>query len=333
MDNDDHNGAMDDTREVIMHTNTTLQEFESAGVAALVRAGEAKQWFFGHFGAAMISGARLLGDPDLPGPAALALSKKLHGLIDTHRDWYSPLAEPGTTVAGVGVGVAVGVEPILVVLRRSAAVLRTSGHPTIYMTAALYALARQPALATARVVAALVDLHEAARDDDPARFYGQADYFTFVDRELAKPAPSPTKDEATSAVRTAFGALDHLVADQQVDGRHYFFTGEKIHLITHLHAIETLEALGHSEIAAAARRAQQSLCRLLENSKVIPGSSCEPATSTPDQAEFWEQDTVDPAHVIKLAEAVMALLPRLPVTEREGARGNLARIWSLIGIR
>jgi hypothetical protein len=31
--------------------------------------------------------------------------------------------------------------------------------------------------------------------------------------------------------------------------------------------------------------------------------------------------------------AALALLPRLPVTEREGARGNLARIWSLIGIR
>jgi hypothetical protein len=308
-----------------MHTKTTLEEFESAGIAALVRAGEAKQWFFGHFGGAMISGARLLGDPDLPGPAALALSQKLHGMINAHRDWYSPLAKPGTTV--------VGVESILAVLRSSAGVLRTSGHPTIYMTAALHALAHQPTLATPRVVAALVALHEAARDDDPARFYGHADYFAFVDRELAKPAPRRTKDEAAAALRTAFGALDLLVEDQTIAGRHYFFTGEKIHLITHLHAIETLEALGHREIAVAARRAQESLCRLLEKSRGISPSPCEPASSSPEQAEFWEQETNDPAHVIKLAEAVMAMLPRLPMAERSAARKNLARMWSLLEIR
>ncbi len=307
-----------------MISSTTLEEFEAVGVVALVRAGEAGKWFFGHFGAAMIAGARLLSNPNLPGPVALVLSAKLRDMLDANRDWYSPLTDPCTGL--------VGVEPVLVELRESAGNLRTSGHPTIYMTAALHVLSRQPALATERAIDALIALHKAARVDDPSRYYGHDDYFRVADRPAGQLVSPRIEEGSSRAMQAAFEALGHLAADQSIAGRHYFLAGEKVHLITHFHAIVTLEGLGYHDIAAAAEKAQESLRLLVEASNTIPPSDLKPARSTPNETRFWEQESVDPAHVIKLAEAVTAMLPRMAGTERKVAEENLARLWSLLGI-
>ncbi len=303
-------------------SETTLEEFERAGIAALVRAGEAKQWFFGHFGASMIAGARLLREPDLPGPAAMALSRQLAALLERHRDWYAPLGEVGAATPGL--------DPLLEALRRDVGQLRTSGHSTIYGAAALHVLRRNPRLATERVIDGLVLLHAVARQDDPARHYGVSDYFTVVDRQSA--TADEDRGDSVDAFRTAVAALDHLVADQQIDGRHYFLLGEKIHLLTHAHAVATYEELGYEEIAARAMEAQSTLARFVEHSRELETSAIEPATCTPFDAAFWQQDVLDPAHVIKVAEAVVAEVPRLHEAERKPALERMRDVWSLLGI-
>ena len=308
-----------------MDTTTMMDEFEEAGIAALVRAGEKRQWFFGHLGAAMIAGVRLLRDPDLPGPAALALCARLQALRVSHREWYAPLESRG--VAGVST------EPILERLRQTAGILRMSGHPTIYMSAALHVLSRRPSLATEGVVASLVQLHEDARDDDPARHYGHSNYFEWVDEELIDADLDGGQVGSLVALRVAFASLDHLVADQRTEGRTYFFTGEKIHLVTHAHAIATLEELGYPDLASLAGRAQRSLVRLTECSNRLTPSAVESAHSTPFEASFWEQEVPDFSHVVKLAEAVVAHFRRMTEAEREVAGTRLGTLWSLLGIR
>lgn len=308
-----------------MKSNTTLETFEEAGISALVRAGEAKQWFFGHFGASIIAGARLLANPVLPGSAALALNQKLSDFQSRYNDWFSPIDELGESTATL--------EPILTLLRKSAGTLRVSGHPTIYMSSALHVLSRRPELVTSRVVEALAQLYEASRQDDPARHYGYSDYFAEIDREFGERSPSdhPILD-STGAYRAAFEAMDHLSMDQEIEGRHYFLTGEKVHLVTHAHAIATFEQLGYADIATAASRAQQSLLHLTRASETVEASVVAPTLASPLDPGFWEQETKDPAHVVKLAEAVLAGLPRLADAERDLALGRLGRMWPHLGI-
>lgn len=302
---------------------TTLEDFEQAGIAALVRAGEAKDWFSGHFGAMMISGARLLRKPNLPGAAGIALTEKLRNLCEQHRDRYAPLEKPGAVTGRF--------DPLLDALHSGAGCLRTSGHSTIYIATALSVLRREPCLATSRVIDGLLLLHEAGLHDDPGRYYGVPDYFAVTDRESNQ--ASVGRGDSIEAFRTAVASLDHLVADQQIEGRHYFLTGEKIHLLTHAHAVATLEALEYAEIAGRAMEAQGCLARLIEPSRALAASEIETTECTPFDAAFWEQEFADPAHVIKLAEAVVAEVPRLPETERRIALERMRGVWALLGIR
>jgi hypothetical protein len=60
----------------------------------------------------------------------------------------------------------------------------------------------------------------------------------------------------------------------------------------------------------------------------IEGVDC-----TPFDAAFWEQEFRDPAHVIKVAEAVVWEIPRLPEPERVVALERMGKVWALLGIR
>jgi len=304
-------------------TTTTLETFEQAGLDALVRAGEAKQWFHGHFGAAMIAGARLLGEPDLPGPAALALSQRLDDMLRANQDWYRPLEEPSRSSC----------EPRawLDRLRADAGVLRGTGHATIYGATALYVLDRHPERTTTRVLDGLIALHESAREDECRRYYGVSDYFEWVDRELA--TANDSEGSSIQAFRRAVDSLDHLVADRTIEGRRYFLTGEKIHLVTHAHAIATLEALGHLDIAQEALRAQRCLEKLVAVSDVLAATPVDPIETSPYDAAFWAQDGVDPAHVIKLAEAFVAERSRLTEEEGEAMVRRMGSVWPMFGLR
>jgi len=316
-----------------MGSPTTLETFDAAGLTALVRAGEAKQWFAGHYGATLIAGARLLRNPDLPGPAALALSARLQDLVTTNPGWFTalPNGPMGPASASTASGPARDPEALVEVLRRDARTLRSSGHATIYVSAALDALFRHPGWATDRVLDGLIALHAAGQADDPARYFGTKDYFEFTARPLE---PSePRLRDSIDAFRAGIGAIDHLVPDREIEGRRYFLTGEKLHLLTHAHAIATFEALGLHDVAARALQAQADLVRLVEPSRTLDAPEIESAEATPFEARFWEQPVPDVFHVIKVAEAVVAQVPRLHRDERNVALERVARLWTGLGIR
>lgn len=305
------------------NAHKTIEHLERAGLAALVRAGEAKDWFEGHRGASMIAGARLLAEPGLPGPAAFALGHRLQGLLARDRDWFGPLGESDPSPDGV--------DPLLEHVRSGAAVLRGTGHSTIYGATALDVLARHPALATRRAVAGLVALDEAGRLDDPRRYFGTPDYFEAIDRDVDAGDAAP--GSSAEAFRRAIASLAHLVADREIDGRHYYLTGEKIHLVTHAHAIATFERLGYFDVARRALAAQHALERLVAPSDALEPTRIEPIATNPFDAAFWEQPVPDLAHVIKLAEAFVAGAARVAEDERRSMARVMAAVWPMLGVR
>ena len=132
-------------------------------------------------------------------------------------------------------------------------------------------------------------------------------------------------------------ALEPLYPDQLIAGKRYFYTGEKLHLLTHAQALFRLEALGHPELKRSggeALRRQFYLCRgrpPIASSPSSPRSaSRERMTEGPRDAEYWRQG-VDPWHDIKFAQAVSALLPTLSQAQRDEVHPALTNAWAALG--
>lgn len=292
------------------------------GLHALVRAGEQEAWFFGHIGAAYISGAALVGEfgpSPLPAPARARLAARLPSLSDPFPEWVRPLDEPVSRPADPG--------PVVEQLADRIATLRMSGHPTIYAVAALRAMHARPELTTERVVAGVLRLCEAARGDDRERYLGVDDSYVVDehDREHASRG-------ADAALDTALEACAQLTPDRDVEGRRYFLFGEKIHVLTHLHALRVLESLGHAELARRGLIAQASQVRLCRFPDEAQRSLPAPASVGPTDAAFWEVDGVDVLHKLKLAEAVLALGPAFDARAPGLAAPRFAQMWGLLGL-
>lgn len=294
---------------------------EASGMRALVRAGESRDWFFGHLGAAFLAGAQLLRNGALPEPARDALAVTLARLEDEHSNWYAPLETGGRSPASS--------EPLLRALTDDVHRLRNSGHGTIYVVSALRAFRHQPTLASQRCVDALLALHATAQRDDPTRYLGCDDYFAIVRRAESVPAtPASLHDALVAALRSCRRVTPDIVRD----GRRYFLFGEKIHVLTHLHALHRLGQLGHGALAVAGLAAHRVQLELGEIPDDVHRPVPPPSALQPTSPAFWESDGVDIWHKLKLAEAVTTLLPFLPPDERAAARRAVAGMWALLGV-
>lgn len=298
-----------------------MSKYEEAGLTGLVRAGEAREWFFGHFGAALVSGAALLRDGALPEATVSALTTVLDRLVSANPEWFSPLDDDDERTSAA---------ELVEALAHAIGTSRTSGHPTIYAVAGLRCLARRPERATRRVVKGLISLHACAHEnDDRSRYYGFSDYFPV---RVEPEDDVPALPDVSAAIREGFVGCRDLAPDADVDGRRYFFAGEKIHLVTHAHALDCLLDLGHPDLACAGLEAERLQLKLTRTPEGVRKPLPEPSRLTPFDAAFWENDGFDVWHKLKLAEASVRLLPRLTDGERVEAERVLGQFWSLFGI-
>ena len=125
--------------------------------------------------------------------------------------------------------------------------------------------------------------------------------------------------------------FDCLYPDAESDGHPYFFTGEKYHSLTHLHALIQLDKLGYTSLAqngVPLIRAQIRLTRQQPPGDPVP-RKLEPGSA--EVADYWKI-TGDPWHDIKLAEAVVDLLPLVPADRRSGVAHLLAKAFGALSV-
>ncbi|MBD2825501.1 hypothetical protein [Xenorhabdus szentirmaii] len=270
-----------------------MDNYEEAGILALANVInlEPAGWFQGHIGASLLAGASLLKSNALPMKAHRNLKARLEKIIEKHHDLFMPL-EPSEITSDYS--------PVIEAIELNSHQLSRSGHGIIYGTLFLKAVSNHQIELTKNAVSNISKLILNVASDKWDRYFGVSDYRQYPHSKMDIP---DIKTLCTLAVK-------YSSHDVYLDDQGYFFTGEKIHGITHAHAILLLEELGYHKIA---RQASQQLLKQLELNKLAPESGLKPAIpkrfdlSNPD---IWGEHFKD-EHQIKLAHSYFELLQKL----------------------
>ena len=291
-------------------SSADIDEILARGMGALARASK-ESWVVAHFGAALISGAFLLKGNSLPSKSAERLLQRLEKTIHHDPVRYA-LPEPSRRCSTAA---------ILEALDTTIATPRNSGHGTIYAVHALRVLNELPALQTESLVEAIARLTFIAQADDAGRYYGTADHMTELNRAL------PLVRDTETLVEETISELRVTYDDQSIDGKRYFFSGEKLHLVTHLHALLWLEELGSRALANKGMIAQRHFIRFAR--QIPPGENkpLAPGPVDPSDPNYWNP-VRDPWHDIKVAHAISELMPRLSTQRRTQLEPALTGVWA-----
>jgi hypothetical protein len=290
-------------------------ELLARGVHALARSGE-EHWAAGHFGAALLSGRWLLTEGALPEPARARLAARLRDSVAGDPARYA-LPEPGQVV---------GAGALVASLEDGIDDLCNSAHGTIFVAAALRAFHERPELATEPIVLGISALHRNTQGPDPARYFG-IDDINQVTIE-AEPCPSAPID-AGALLLKSLREFEVVYGDRTIDGHPYYFAGEKLHLVTHAHALWQLDALGYGALARRGRAAHHRQLRLTRQIPPEPRTALPRIASGPDDPDWWRART-DPWHDLKFAHALLELLTVLSEEARSEAQGRLPFAWGAV---
>lgn len=292
------------------------------GLTALSRGGEVG-WFEGHVGGAYLAAYYMQKEFDLPQDVRKGLAANCRHLRSQHEDWFEPYpAEPAQPEL---------MNQLIEGLLPNLTNLSTSGHGVTLAVLGLKALRDRPDLLTPSIVRGLLKLMEdAAVEHKLARYYGIEDY-TKLDRSEIRLSDEPPYRNASDLAGRALSELDHVLPDQHVEGKYYFFAGELEHGITHAHALIELERLGYAQLAKLGQsnhRLQMKLNRLKPQTLLNQGVQAPEEASIMDSA-YWSKRYEDP-HAIKVPYAALALLQYVPSERREDMERDVCKLLSLM---
>lgn len=250
-----------------------------SGLFALARAGARSNPYLGHFGTAMLAGHFLCQEVSLSLETIFAIKKCLPVLATREPDVFNNGEEDEKSNSQL-------INLLRDYLLAHVSHLSRSGHVAIVGMYALKALRAEPDAATPDCINGIVRLLDAYGKERPhPRYYGYPlDYSDITIEKPRIPKYKSVKDAFTFAV----SELRTLYPNTEIDGVYYYFVGEKLHGLTHAHALYELGLLGEHEIVAkaySALRHQMLLNRIKPpNAKSIRGSSL----LTPEHPEFWK---------------------------------------------
>ncbi|WP_419205854.1 hypothetical protein [Photobacterium leiognathi] len=269
-----------------------MTQFVDKGILALTNVVEidSNSWFQGHTGAALLAGDSLLHSGALNDLVKQSLQERLAQFADDNQYLMNPLAaSPKTT----------DYSKVVNAIALNAQQLCHSGHGIIYGALFLNAVTNNNVVVTERMVTNIAKLIINCMDDNWGRYYGLTDYRQYQPTSLSNKGEIDIHQLCILAVTRSTQDL-HYNTDE------HFFSGDKLHGITHAHAIFLLDKLGYKELAQQA--AQQSLIQLELNDRK-PESGLKKVIPKPfdlSDPNIWGRDFNDD-HQIKLAHSYVEL--------------------------
>ncbi|KJG38890.1 hypothetical protein UA32_06390 [Photobacterium angustum] len=268
-----------------------MKQFIDKGILALANVVEVDStaWFQGHTGAALLAGDALLNDGALNNVSKKSLQAMLVKFTDDNQHLMNPLADsPETT----------DYSEVVNAIALNAQQLCHSGHGIIYGALFLNVVANNNVVVTERMVSNIAKLIVNCMDDNWGRYYGLADYRQYQPSNLLNKGEIDIQQHCVIAVERSTQDIYHNTDE-------HFFAGDKLHGITHAHAIFLLDKLGYKELAQQA--AQQSLIQLELNDRK-PESGLKKVIPQPfdlSDPNIWGHDFNE--HQIKLVHSYVEL--------------------------
>lgn len=274
-------------------------------------------WFHGHFGAAVIASELLIEECGLDSELAQLVRDRAEVMIGSESYLFKELPSSNFDPNWK--------EKIVKAISNNLERLRISGHGVIYGTLALKVLEKNERLATEHVISGILKLLNLTTHDNLNRYYGIENY----DNVTIEPEDKvPVYNSEVDLIRIAFRELDSIYPDQDVNGKHYFFAGCKLHAITHAHALCLLNEIGYSDLARKGYKNHRLQIKL--NRHTPPNSTKLKANKifSPLEKSYWERDLNEP-HYFKFPYSVLSLLKKLPDKEANEYLQRSAVIWSM----
>ncbi|MCG7498064.1 hypothetical protein MHO82_14430 [Vibrio sp. Of7-15] len=186
-------------------------------------------WFHGHIGASLITGAYLLESGLLSSYAETSLQARLDIIIESYSDYFQPITRSCFT----------DIMPIEKALNACTKQQNLSGYGFIYGTLALRVLHQFPELADSNITNAIAQLIHNCQKDKWAKYYDLNNRHNY--------------QSISCQTITVFDicqlAVEKSAQPMFINSHQPFFTGEKIHGLTHAYAIYQLNQLGYEHIA------------------------------------------------------------------------------------
>ncbi|MBD2784347.1 hypothetical protein ID858_01495 [Xenorhabdus sp. DI] len=248
-------------------------------------------WFQGHVGASFLAGAALLKSHALSKESSRSLKSRLEKQAEKYQDLLVPL-EPSEFTSDY--------TPIIEAIALNSQQLSRSGHGVIYGALFLKTVSSHQVRVTKKAVSNIAKLILNGTSDKWDRYFGLDDYRQY-------PLPNIKVPDIKSLCALA---VTRSTRDVCLDADGYFFTGEKIHGVTHAHAILLLDELGLHDLA---QKASQQLVKQLELNELAPKSGLQfahPKRFDLSDPTIWDIGFKD-EHQIKLAYSYFELSQKL----------------------
>ncbi|MEM7019082.1 MAG: hypothetical protein AAF512_17290 [Pseudomonadota bacterium] len=275
-------------------------------------------WFHGHKGAAVLAAYFMIQEAGLDNAVNDAVAGFGHKIIAEDSGLFVE-DEPDHGTADPG--------EIMQALEASINALSADGHDVIFSSLALKAFQAHPELATPSRVAGITVLIKACQFDNPKRYYGFEDYRVDSIDYSSVPSFENPKQAAT------YTLFEHEIVypDQAIDGQNHFLAGDKLHDVTHAHALLELENIGYQSVAMQGLEALRKQFYLSDTTH-IPEAIQAFETDLlfdPRTLSFWQRDIID-AHQVKLAYSVLSLLQHVDESQHDAILVDMSKYWALL---
>lgn len=304
-------------------------EYLTKGLTALSRAWTQKSAMVGHTGAAVIAAYFFCRENELEDRTQELIDKLVDNLIEQNGAFWDKNAKESDSLFA-----PYSKEPhnpelladIISALDQKIAVLRSSGHCTIFASLALKGLKQIPQMITPSVVDGICKLILKFGDSPGQGYYGkEKGWLRGIPVEPEKHL-SPYKN-IHDVIKAAF---HEIITHDRIKQRGY---GSHLHLTTHTNALLELDEMGYSELSQKGYHAHQTHIMLLRS---LPPDTLEhdeikrfePAKFSPLTYDYW--NTYDPTqeqksalqlggadHVLKISYAFFHILKSVSNVQKQ----------------
>jgi hypothetical protein len=275
-------------------------------------------WFVGHFGAEVLSLAFLLLNKRIEKSAESLVYERIDTVLKTHSQFFEtplPIQNAATSLR---------LNDFEKKVENSISNLYVDGHHTIYSALALRGLSEYPELARPEIIHGLIGLVDACKAAGFDRYYGLENK-SFEDKYLIEKF---TFKSALTAAEASFSQHCEVITDREADGAFYFFSGSRLHLVTHAQALLELHQIGYSNLAKIGLSSFTKHCICVNASAVPHGAQPYKIEQKfdPRHASFWQRAKTNPHHG-KLAYAVLEIFAASGQASEENVLKDLSAYW------